>query len=475
MTPVRNRQIAARAARFGPRRGAVTPAAIVPFDFVATFDLNGRPGDVHEDVINIMPDGAFVAVAVSYGLDEDRSRPMSPERFDGARDTETGVVMGDVRLGELSENALLDGVRINPVFEPSVRQGNGSSFSQEVVARDRLFQLVGGVRQPPRGAAVLEELVQPSDISFYFSIVDTATGRELQERPIHNLASLGRSDGDRPFRPLARPLSFQPRSTLRVQVVEDSVGVRGRLFVVLSGFALLGISACPEPMARALLQSALRPVRGAARLTAPPGSHVVPFDHVAVLELTGRSREIAETEIHVSLDGQFVATAMGYGLAVPPPNVTVQDEDALSGAVISNGFDLAEVPLRAFSPQAFLGGIRIRPEFRRIVFTGGGGLTSVRREVIDRMFEPLNRSRDVSFLYSFFDTGVGRELQNQPIHNIAGLGIADGSRPFRQLARPMPFRPRSTIRVRVEERFGRGQLYIALHGFKVLGSARAGV
>jgi hypothetical protein len=81
----------------------------------------------------------------------------------------------------------------------------------------------------------------------------------------------------------------------------------------------------------------------------------------------------------------------------------------------------------------------------------------------------------VSFRYAIFDTGTGRDLQNQPIHNIAGLGIADGERPFKKFARPMIFLPRSTIRVTVQEHFGRGTLYFVFQGYKVLASAIAGV
>ncbi len=60
-------------------------------------------------------------------------------------------------------------------------------------------------------------------------------------------------------------------------------------------------------------------------------------------------------------------------------------------------------------------------------------------------------------------------MQNQPINNIAGLGIANGERPFKKLARPMLFLPRSTIRVTVDERFGRGNLFIVFQGYKRLG------
>ena len=72
------------------------------------------------------------------------------------------------------------------------------------------------------------------------------------------------------------------------------------------------------------------------------------------------------------------------------------------------------------------------------------------------------------------DSGSGRELQNKSVHNIAGLGAADGDRPFRPFARPVPFVPRSTIRIEIEELsagpfFKDGTLFIVLHGYKRLG------
>ena len=85
--------------------------------------------------------------------------------------------------------------------------------------------------------------------------------------------------------------------------------------------------------------------------------------------------------------------------------------------------------------------------------------------------KPDNRAID--FKYSIVDSGSGRELQNRPIHNIAGLGDATGRRPFRPLAKPMLFMPRSTIRIEVEEITNDitkdAELFIVFHGYKMLG------
>jgi len=80
----------------------------------------------------------------------------------------------------------------------------------------------------------------------------------------------------------------------------------------------------------------------------------------------------------------------------------------------------------------------------------------------------------IQFLYTIVDSGSGRELQNKAVHNIAGLGSADGHRPFRPFARPVQFVPRATIRIEIEEvadetLFKDGTLFIVLHGYKRLG------
>ena len=136
--------------------------------------------------------------------------------------------------------------------------------------------------------------------------------------------------------------------------------------------------------------------------------------------------------------------------------------------------DLEQLPLGMLPPDALLDGLRVKPQFVRLAFENSGELShELPLAAADQLFERLNRPEDVSFRYTIFDSGRGRELQNQPLHNIAGLGIADGDRPFKKLARSMIFQPRSTIRIRVEERFGRGTLFIVLQGYKFL-SAPAG-
>jgi hypothetical protein len=414
---------------------------VMPFDHAATFELKGIPGNIVQDVINITSDGTFVAVAIGYGFEEDRGRTIALNNPPAANST---FKPGSLLLGQIPLDALIEGFRINPRFERLV-------FNDLPAGSPLRERTLSGIDIAAAHSDKIIERVKPAEeISFLFSILDSSTGRELQDEPIHNLASLGNSNGARPFRMLAQPLTFQPRSTVRLQVVERSDNVRGTLFIVLYGYKTLGAGTSPH------------------RAVQPAGQNdrVVPFDYVATFPLTGSFGNQLETEIPINTEGGFVTTSIGYGLAVETLDVPIRDLPATP-------FELGTLTLDKFPTSALQDGIRIRPDFLRLAISGGF-LTQIREAgVANRIFERLNRSEDVSFRYSIFDSGTGRELQNQPINNIAGLGIANGQRPFKTLARPMVFLPRSTIRLTVDERFGRGNLFIVFQGYKRLGGPSA--
>ena len=84
----------------------------------------------------------------------------------------------------------------------------------------------------------------------------------------------------------------------------------------------------------------------------------------------------------------------------------------------------------------------------------------------------------IDFKYSIVDSGTGRELQNQPIYNIAGLGKADGDRPFRPFPEADDVPAALDDRIEVEEIsegpfYKDGELQIVLHGYKMLGYGTA--
>jgi hypothetical protein len=157
-----------------PANGGPTVREI-PYDHVARFTLRGERGNRVQQVINISTDGAFVAVAIGYSFIPARL-PAQPILSPPA----TGVTLASLA-------------------------SSGGSLSLDTLVPGLLARLAG--------------------IDFLYSIIDSGTGRELQNQPIHSIAGLGESTGRRPFRPLAKAQLFLPRSTIRIEVEEISQGV----------------------------------------------------------------------------------------------------------------------------------------------------------------------------------------------------------------------------------------------------------
>lgn len=461
--------------RPAPARAGVSQSGVLPYDFAASFRITGRPGALAQDVINITTDGAFVATAIGYGFEEDRERPMVDAATLQSLANSSPVVTGDIELRDLPLGALIEGFRVNPRFASWMfggaagESGFDGAAGSGIVPADRVF------------GNVLQRIKRAQELSFLFSMVDSGTGREFQDQPAHNLSSLGKSNGERPFRLLAQPFYFAPRSTLRLQITERTEGVTGTLFIVLYGYRLLGSGICPDPVARRLHGPRMCPTETIGN----PDARIIPFDYVAQLDLTGRRGNQLEQELPVDTVGGFVATSIGYGLAVEERKVRLQFDQtaAIQDTALRDyiqtwkagvAVDLGRLPLRLIPQEALLDGIRIRPEWIRIALRDNGALADqLPFDLLDNIFERLNRPEDVTFRYALFDTGTGRELQNQRLNNIAGLGAADGDRPFKRLSRPMIFLPRSSIRIEVEEVFGRGSLFVAFQGYKLLDAAGA--
>jgi hypothetical protein len=443
---LQTRQIRPQRRMPGQQPGVRPAAAIpVPYDYGVRFQLKGIPGELHEQVLVTAPDGAFVATAVGYGFAESRDQALQLTLPDNQP-----RVPATLTLAQLPLEALIEGFRLDP-------QRDESTFTLGVpVDRAQLDLMLRRVK--PRAHP-----------TFLFSVIDTATGRELQDEPTHSLASLGIATGDRPFRRLAYPISFLPRSSLRVQVIEQSADTQGDLFIVFYGYRLPLPANCPEPAIRSVAQPILR--RPGAP-TVPP-ARIIPFDYVANIGLTGKPGARQKAEITVSVDNEFVATAIGYGLATGDLGVEI-DVPAPANQPPIRSVDLGAVTLGDFPIDALRDGVRLRKDMYRVAFQNNAVLANTLPiALLNRMFERINAPEDVSFIYSIFDSGTGHDLQNIGLHNIAGLGTATGERPFKQLAMPLRLQPNSTIQIDVIEQFGRGQLYIVLQGYKRLGGAGA--
>jgi len=447
-----------RMAQTGPPRGVNSfgrepsrnaPAArVIPYEYVADFTLRGQVGNLVQDVINVSVEGVFVATAIGYGLAEERAAELILKT--------PPANLGDVKLANLPPDALIDGFRLNPNLRPLIAPDG--RLINTLPVRPEMFQRL-----------------KPTDnFNFLLSLVDTGTGRELQNKPVNSLATLGRADGRRPFKMLPQPMVFLPRSTIRLQVEERSNEVAGRLFISLQGYKVLGLAGAAEEETRRLAEfepikklpvydhetGNYRPLGEAIEQDAP-STRVVPFDYVSTLDLTGQPGNILEDEVPINVDGGYVATGVGYSLDAGDTRVEIDSQ--------SDPVNLGNITLSQIKPvQSLFDGVRLDPSRVRFAFSAGGQLNTVSRDLLGRLFQSVNRPEEVRFLYSIIDTGTGRELHNQRAFNVASLGIANGDRPFKVFHKPMTFLPRSTIRVQVEEVFGRGRLFLVFQGYKIL-------
>ncbi len=209
-----------------PRPVHEAPAKEIPYDYVAKFKLQGNPGNRVQDVINISVDGSFIAVAIAYSL----AAPPSP------------------RL-EAIPVAITRVQREQPDTPPPTT--TLTRILAETLAGKLSLSLPGTDSPQADRAATVEHLsnlvrcflYKACGVQFKYSIVDSGTGRELQNQPIHNIAGLGESGGERPFRPFAKPMLFQPRSTIRIEIEEISQGplyAGAELYIVLHGYKVLG-------------------------------------------------------------------------------------------------------------------------------------------------------------------------------------------------------------------------------------------
>jgi hypothetical protein len=220
-----------------------------------------------------------------------------------------------------------------------------------------------------------------------------------------------------------------------------------------------------------LSQDQQQSTRSAPDLIPPPAASPtakeIPYDYVAKFTLRGERGNRVQDVINISIEGAFIATAIAYSFipklpAFPSTLITVPTTPALGIASTTS----AKVTLNDLLADAIAVVLSSQTNADRAETA-----LHVASTIVPCL---LTRLCGIDFKYSIVDSGTGRELQNQPIHNIAGLGKADGDRPFRPFPKPMMFLPRSTIRIEIEE-LSEGPLYeaaelqIVLHGYKILG------
>ena len=220
------------------------------------------------------------------------------------------------------------------------------------------------------------------------------------------------------------------------------------------------------------------PAAISAGTSSQPEMRAIPFDHAFRYVLTGTPGNVINSVVTVSIEAAFIAIAIGYGVV---PKV----QPVFFGGAAGSEPDLRSVTLGSLfeslgnqlqgnidADAVFKNGFRLNPAIADVVLQNDGRVP-LRDDLFQRMFQAVGSPSElIQFKYAIFDEGSGREFQSEPILNIAGLGSANGERPFRYFAEPIEFRPRSTIRMEVTEISDfEGELHVALQGYKVLGGS----
>ena len=420
------------------QRGAIrtsAPPAVktIPFDYVFQFSLLGQRGNKVQDVVEISTEGVFVALSVGYSLILDERR--TPSAF------------GPV----INQNTLLRAPTLVPFF-------SGGNLN-------KLF-----INGAP-GAEIAVLLLDAPIVTGIAALTD-------EQPPILTSGTL-RSDGtllltlDPAVSPGSKLLVWDRTNNLFGQLFEIGPSNTQTFMTPVIG---------PDPTTKQL------PAAGdsQAHIYGTAGSSV----DLTVLKGDG-SAPIRRNVITLDASFPFSPDASASG-AKEPLGSPLSPGDLLivgltSPDLLGVAFSVLDIP-RVRLSNLSLGALAAGLERSGADLTRGFKLTSeansllaanlaidqVAAGTLGRIFETgAVAAEDVSFLYSLDASGTGREYQSKPIHNIAGLGIANGDRPFRPFAKPVMFEPKTSVRIQVEELSGpAGTLSIVLQGYKMLGTGR---
>lgn len=458
------------------------PAKTIPFDYVFQFALQGTRGNKVQDVVEISSEGVFVALSVGYSLmpNEQRTEPtfepdikqfvlpqtpvMVPFFSDNSPNNLTGVrIIGvpgaQVVVLRLNDPADTDSSVKLPISGPSgIIRPDGTvtiDFEDNPISPDSIIRVWDKTNELLGQVFVVDApstpVIGPDPTTGKLPTVgDTSVhvygwpGTSAATSKV-TVSLLKKADGtivevtkDLIKDPESFPDPDKTTGRVEVEIVE------GLAPVPLAAGDLLYVripEAADGPVLEAASPESIGPEAASPELIGPEAALAqsiasdprIPFS-MFIVPLR-RERVVSELTL----------AELEAGLA------------AKSGADLTRGFRLN--PNAANLLEADLSLNQVFDGTRGRIFELGTGCVPAAEEV--------------SFLYSFDVGDTGREHQNRPIHNIAGLGIANGDRPSRPLAKPMVFEPRSFIRLQIEEISGpAGTLFIVLQGYKILGTGR---
>ena len=211
-------------------------------------------------------------------------------------------------------------------------------------------------------------------------------------------------------------------------MIERPEGVTGTLFIVLYGYKLLGISDCPEHVARHFTGPRQCPVETIGQ----PSDRIIPFDYVVTVPLTGRPKNLVEMK-----QPSARKAALWRLPWVTPCSSTRRMSRCPTSPPASRCRPRFLSVYFPRTPCSTASGFR--PNLVRLAFDNNAQLNTQLPPRPQRAFRTPQPPRGRVVPLHNPGHRTRRGLQNQPLHNIAGLGIANGDRPFKRLARPMIF------------------------------------
>jgi hypothetical protein len=416
----------------------------IPFDYAFQFTLKGERDNRVQDVVEISMEGVFVALSLGYSvvLDEQK-RPRTFQPVTNQQTTPPNPVLV-------------------PFFPPTFPTAQFGGF------------LVAGM--PESEIAILDPTKAPPDM-----ILRTTT----PSGTIQSTSRIG-SDGtvevnlettvvlgsilhvwDRTNNLLSQV--FEVNSSTTTPVIGPHHATRrlpsaGETTVDVYGFPGNTVSVFLLQSTTSIVSRVKRKVNNPDGTVTEHDDFILDEDTTSFGQRTGRApvtldQPLAPGDVLLVRTEQDGIDPFSM-FTVPRPRLSTISLGALAAGLEKIGADLT-------------GGFRLNPNFAALA-TADPPLDQQTAGTLGRAFETgAVAAEEASFRYSIDVVSTGRELQNKEIHNIAGLGIANGDRPFRPFAKPMMFEPRSSIRIQITEISGApGTLFIVLQGYKMLGTGR---
>jgi hypothetical protein len=422
------------------------PAKTVPFDYVFQFALQGERGNKVQDVVEISSEGVFVALSVGYSL-----------VLDERSTARTFQPLVDQRI-------TLENPVFIPFFTPPAGEVSLNGFA------GLLLTGIPGTEMAVLNLSVTPPVIrqtidgQPLRIGSDGTVAVTLDGVEdgsilrVWDKTQERLSELFEVNSNIPSTPVIGP---DPTNKKAPAAGDTTVHVYGSPNDNVEVFLLERRTGTIVPLIDSPFPLLDRPTFG---------GHMTGRADVSLRVNDPKAQPITKS---LSLGDVLLVRRMDTATAatgIPLSMFVISRPRAIS--------DLTLAELEAGLAKEEIGadltrGFRFNPKAANLV-AADLPLDQLADGTLGRIFETGSvAAEEVSFFYSFDVGDTGREYQNKPIHNIAGLGIANGDRPMRPFAKPMVFEPRSFIRLQVEEISGpKGTLFIVLQGYKILGTGR---